>query len=586
MGSGFQIQEIIHQDGDGVIFQALDKQTGRLVSLQRFFLEPNALKNLQEKGESGVSLFQEGLDWMKSLNVLNLQKVLGGGFDEVDGTPFLVAEWIEGTSLKDAHEREVFKAGDGNLFEEQARATLLGIPLEKRSAVCLAEEDITISRNEAGEIQASFTLSPRRYFDAVGGMNIPEVDREDALQKLVEKFPTVEEVPMTGGLEATAEAAPEGVVLKSAQGGNGKGLLWGSLAAFLVILGVGTWLLLTQGKTVSDAAEAAVVAADDESKEKESDGGLESEESVSEEFVSKESDSVMSLSEVIEAEVIEAEEVLSDQVAVVDAVVEEQTKAVVEDPPQGLEENEESEEITSGEEKTQEKELAGAEDYYTWKDVDRLRSMNGQEVKFRGRVTRPSKSGGKGTLWYLDFGNYKDRPYVVLLTRDDAGLDFQKDWASLQGKELFVEAKVELKKGRAVRGSGVWLRIKKLSDLQFEPEKPKERVYQLSDLDDLRVISLGEKVQFEGEFRTYRKQSDQGSVYLYFKGGFSIVGRFEIGGPLSNQEFADKLEELKGQRVRLSGVRGNDDNEKIEVVIQLSEMSGVSEALSEDEAAK
>ena len=166
--------------------------------------------------------------------------------------------------------------------------------------------------------------------------------------------------------------------------------------------------------------------------------------------------------------------------------------------------------------------------------------------------------------------------------KDEPGATYGKDWVPLEKKEVFVTATLEVKEKGAIgrRGSGVTLKVKKLSDIQFEPEKPPERIYQYGDLDDLRVIEPGEKVIFEGVLK--RHQKNEGFVYLFFEDGISIVGRFDVGGPLSNRAFADKLKELQGKKVRLVGVGASDKNPKIEAVIQLSEQSGLTEAVSSE----
>ncbi len=73
----FQIEEMVYQDAKGVLFQALDKETGQLVAIRRFFLKEDVLAKLKEIVENGeLTLFEERLKWLKSLDVPNLQKVL------------------------------------------------------------------------------------------------------------------------------------------------------------------------------------------------------------------------------------------------------------------------------------------------------------------------------------------------------------------------------------------------------------------------------------------------------------------------------------------------------------------------------
>ena len=137
VANDFQIQEMVHQDSDGVLFQALDKQTGRLVALNRFFLQGKILAKLRKKEEGGKSLFDERMAQLKALEVPHVQKVLGGGFDEIDETPYVVAEWVDGMSLKEGFEKKIFSEGEGAAFEAQARATLSALPEELGAAICM-----------------------------------------------------------------------------------------------------------------------------------------------------------------------------------------------------------------------------------------------------------------------------------------------------------------------------------------------------------------------------------------------------------------------------------------------------------------
>ena len=139
---------------------------------------------------------------------------------------------------------------------------------------------------------------------------------------------------------------------------------------------------------------------------------------------------------------------------------------------------------------------------------------------------------------------------------------------------MTVKAVVGLQRGQWKRGSGVVLMIQQMDQVQMIPEEPTERVYQFSDLDDLRVVSEGEKVIFEGDFKNY--QAKKPYVYLFFEDGFSIVGRFEIGGPLSNAAFADQLNEFKGQRLRIEGEWMSDENANFEVAIHLNRQDSLS----------
>ena len=580
MGSDFQIQELIHQDGDGVLFQALDKQTGRLVSLQRFFLKEGVLKNLKEKGESGVSLFEEGLEWMKSLNVPHLQKVVGGGIDEIDGTPFFITEWIDGIPLAEAHERGVFQAGEGEAFAAQAKATLLSIPIEKRFAVFLDKERIQFSRDDAGGANFLFFLSPLRYFGALGGVEIGEVDREEVIEMLASHFPNPPVV------EATAVEETPVPVLKSAQQSSGKGLLWTALVGLIALLIVGGWLVINSDEVSEQVAESKFKQVEVSNEVSNEESGSQGELQVEEEDVEvTEIASAVSEPEALVTDLVESEDVVKLDEPVEGPSEESEdavAMAVKEDASLNPEAENEPVETKPIEEESvvvlpveEVGAVASEGDYFTPDDLKALKAKNGEKVLFRGKVEESNRSNnGKGVLLYLDFGDRATQPFVVFRFDSVKPPVQRSDWDEFVGEVVDVKATVSVRKGPRTRGSGVWLNIKKMSDVSIVPEKPKERVYEFSDLEDLKLLLPGKKVIFEGSFRSFRANGPK--VYLFFEDGFSVAGRFDVGGPLSNQTFAKKLEELKGQRIRLVGLREKDDNARIEVAIQLNETSDVS----------
>lgn len=92
----FQIEDLIHQDATGVVFRALDAQTGMSVALRRFFpfgangggLEPEE-----------VTAYKIAVERLSGLKHPALRSVITGGCDPEDGMPYIVTEWIEGDPL-------------------------------------------------------------------------------------------------------------------------------------------------------------------------------------------------------------------------------------------------------------------------------------------------------------------------------------------------------------------------------------------------------------------------------------------------------------------------------------------------------
>jgi serine/threonine protein kinase len=94
----FEIQDIAYQNKDGISFRALDKSTGQIVSLRRFFPFGQ-----DENGGVGLDL-EESKDFTsacKRLSEINhpaLRKTIFGDTDPIDGMPYIVTEWVDGGS--------------------------------------------------------------------------------------------------------------------------------------------------------------------------------------------------------------------------------------------------------------------------------------------------------------------------------------------------------------------------------------------------------------------------------------------------------------------------------------------------------
>jgi hypothetical protein len=92
----FQIEDLIIQDASGIVFRALDTETGRPVALRRFFpFGANGGGLLQEE----QSAYNIALNRLSAINHPALRAVISGGCDPVDGIPFIATEWIEGDLL-------------------------------------------------------------------------------------------------------------------------------------------------------------------------------------------------------------------------------------------------------------------------------------------------------------------------------------------------------------------------------------------------------------------------------------------------------------------------------------------------------
>ncbi len=96
MSRRYEIIDMLSQDGDGVAYLALDKETDSEVVLRRFFpFGPNGGGLSPED----AATYQKSVDKLKGLSHPALRKVFDGGTDPLDGMPFLVGEALGGRPL-------------------------------------------------------------------------------------------------------------------------------------------------------------------------------------------------------------------------------------------------------------------------------------------------------------------------------------------------------------------------------------------------------------------------------------------------------------------------------------------------------
>jgi hypothetical protein len=163
----FQIEDIIRQDQSGVLFHALDRESGQPVALRRFFPFGAGGGGLDPAEQAAYNI---AVTRLAVLRHPALRAVVSGGCDPVDGIPFVVNEWIDGTP--------VGPMLHGGPLEPQAAAELLSRALEvcELLSELLAEEAVWVETDPnaiilcSGESGRGFTfwISPQKWLG--GGM--------------------------------------------------------------------------------------------------------------------------------------------------------------------------------------------------------------------------------------------------------------------------------------------------------------------------------------------------------------------------------------------------------------------------------
>lgn len=158
----YYLEDLIAQDASGVVFRAMDRKTGAMVAVQRFFpfgaTGGGLLAHEQETYDAAVRQ-------LATLHHPSLRTILCGGCDPIDGIPFVVTEWIEGPSLQTMIDQ-------GPLTEEVATELILQIlDLCERLSDTLAKEAVWVETHLpsiiAGNPQShrpfTFGISPLKW---------------------------------------------------------------------------------------------------------------------------------------------------------------------------------------------------------------------------------------------------------------------------------------------------------------------------------------------------------------------------------------------------------------------------------------
>lgn len=93
----FQIEDMMTQDASGVVFRALDTETGLPVAVRRFFPFGVNGGGLSEEEQADYNV---ALERLSGISHPAMRSIITGGCDPVDGIPFIATEWVEGVALQ------------------------------------------------------------------------------------------------------------------------------------------------------------------------------------------------------------------------------------------------------------------------------------------------------------------------------------------------------------------------------------------------------------------------------------------------------------------------------------------------------
>jgi len=164
----YEIQEMLAQDAHGVVFHAVDRQSGSDVVLRRFF--PFGPEGGGLEGEERTA-YMAALERLKGVSHPALRNILDGGCDPVDGMPYLVTEWVEGTRLAEHLKNQALSPASARALLDQAlevSQVLAGVLGEEAVWVETAAEAVILCEGEEGR-EITFWISPLRWLGDSGG---------------------------------------------------------------------------------------------------------------------------------------------------------------------------------------------------------------------------------------------------------------------------------------------------------------------------------------------------------------------------------------------------------------------------------
>lgn len=160
----FEIEDIISQDKLGIVFRAFNPNTEKTVAIRRYFpfgQRGGGLNKQQAKA------FQNFTARLATIKHETLRPFIEAGVDPIDGMPFIVTEWIEGSSLRQA-------LSNGPLppettFEVMRSALEISIilshALNKNAVWVEADLDSTIIHHEHDKPTLTFWISPFHFLN-------------------------------------------------------------------------------------------------------------------------------------------------------------------------------------------------------------------------------------------------------------------------------------------------------------------------------------------------------------------------------------------------------------------------------------
>lgn len=164
----YEIEDIAFQDQDGVVFRAVDRERDTIVSIRRFFPFGQHGEGLDEEERIAYEIAAKRLSTIRHPA---LRCVIEGSADPIDGIPYLVTEWIEGTPLSVfLDDAPLDPALAIDLLHQAIEVCVILSHVLGEEAVWIetSPESILVGSEESGR-GFTFWISPLRWLGAQSG---------------------------------------------------------------------------------------------------------------------------------------------------------------------------------------------------------------------------------------------------------------------------------------------------------------------------------------------------------------------------------------------------------------------------------
>jgi hypothetical protein len=163
----FQIEDLIVQDASGVVFRALDSETGKPVAVRRFFPFGASGGGLLPDEQTAYNI---AIGRLSGIKHPALRSVISGGCDPVDGIPYIATEWVDGDSIQALVDQGSFRAETATELLTQALEVceLLSQVLAEEAVWIETDLQTIIMGNHGSGRRFTFWISPLKWLGSVG----------------------------------------------------------------------------------------------------------------------------------------------------------------------------------------------------------------------------------------------------------------------------------------------------------------------------------------------------------------------------------------------------------------------------------